>query len=108
MRHLFLPALLLAIGCDSPEWRPAVVPAEALAIAPQPGAEESDMLADDLGPEEIDPKELSMKISQFSPTRISADLSKLPKNEKAALDKLIEASKLLDPVFDRQVYAKNP
>src|SRR5262245_41402226 len=92
---LLLPALVLA--CDSAEWRPVAVPDEALAIAPMPGAED-DVLSEDLGPEEIDPKELSMKIAQFSPTRITADLSKLSKSEKAALDKLIQASKLLDPI----------
>ena len=52
--------------------------------------------------------EISEKIGQFAPTEIAADLSTLPASEKAALDKLIEASKLLDPIFDRQAWAGNP
>jgi hypothetical protein len=51
---------------------------------------------------------LEAKIAQFAPVVITADVSDLPANEKQALDLLIEASKLLDPVFDRQVYAGNP
>jgi hypothetical protein len=51
---------------------------------------------------------LEAKIAQFAPVVITADVSDLPGNERQALDLLIEASKLLDPVFDRQVYAGNP
>ncbi len=51
---------------------------------------------------------LRKKIEQFAPTEITADLSSLPASEKAALDKLIEASQLLDPIFDRQAWAGNP
>ncbi len=51
---------------------------------------------------------MSLNIEQFVPAELTADLSVLPASEKAALDKLIEASKLLEPIFDRQVYAKNP
>jgi hypothetical protein len=49
-----------------------------------------------------------VKIGQYAPAKITADLSKLPASEKAALEKLIAASKLLDPIFDRQAYAGNP
>jgi hypothetical protein len=51
---------------------------------------------------------LEAKIAQFTPVVITADVSDLPAHERQALDLLIEASKLLDPVFDRQVYAGNP
>jgi hypothetical protein len=52
--------------------------------------------------------DLASRIAQFAPARISADVAKLPGAERAALEKLIEAAKLLDPVFDRQAYAGNP
>jgi hypothetical protein len=102
--------LLLLVSCDSAEWRPATVPPQALVIAPEPGEEDSGALdGDGLEAEgAISSKELNMKIAQFAPVKIGADVSKLPKGERAALEKLIQASKLLDPIFDRQVYAKNP
>ncbi|MEM6788818.1 MAG: hypothetical protein AAF715_14955 [Myxococcota bacterium] len=47
--------------------------------------------------------DLSAKVAQFAPAVLTADVSGLPASERAALDKLIEASRLLDPVFNRQV-----
>ncbi|WP_428262373.1 dipeptidyl-peptidase 3 family protein [Haliangium sp.] len=51
---------------------------------------------------------LEEKIAQFAPVTITADVSDLPESEKKALDALIEAARLLDPVFDRQAWAGNP
>ncbi len=51
---------------------------------------------------------LGAKIAQFAPADLSADISALPESEKKALMKIIEASKLLDPIFDRQAWSKNP
>lgn len=49
---------------------------------------------------------LRSKIEQFTPATISADISALPENEKAALNKLIEAARHMDPIFNRQAYAR--
>jgi hypothetical protein len=57
------------------------------------------------------PKEvplLSAKVQQFVPAKLTADVTHLPAAERAALVKLIEAAKLLEPVFDRQAWAGNP
>jgi hypothetical protein len=51
---------------------------------------------------------LALKIAQFVPTALTADVSKLPPEEKAALDKLIAAARLMDPIYDRQVWSGNP
>ncbi|WP_129352149.1 dipeptidyl-peptidase 3 family protein [Sorangium cellulosum] len=51
---------------------------------------------------------LSDKVKQFAPARLTADVSRLPETERRALDRLIEASRLLDPIFDRQACATNP
>lgn len=51
---------------------------------------------------------MSDKVKQFAPATLTADVSRLPEAERKALDKLIEASRLLDPVFDRQACATNP
>ncbi|HSB09588.1 MAG TPA: hypothetical protein VLM38_08900 [Blastocatellia bacterium] len=50
---------------------------------------------------------LSVKIRQFAPTDITADTSHLSEGDRKALDKLIEAAKLLDPLFLRQVWSGN-
>jgi hypothetical protein len=51
---------------------------------------------------------LRAKVARFAPAVITADVSDLPQSERKALALLIEASKLLDPIFDRQAWAKNP
>src|SRR6266851_2627035 len=50
---------------------------------------------------------LETKIRQFAPTDLTADASHLSENDRKALDKLIEAAKLLDPLFLRQVWTGN-
>lgn len=51
--------------------------------------------------------ELSRKIARFSPTTLTADTSKLTPKDRQALDKIIAAAKLLDPLFLRQVWSGN-
>ena len=45
--------------------------------------------------------------ARFAPVEISADGSKLPANERQALAKLVEAAKVMDTLFLRQVWAGN-
>ncbi|MBI5203081.1 MAG: hypothetical protein HY925_15925 [Elusimicrobia bacterium] len=45
--------------------------------------------------------------AQFAPVEITADVSKLPDNEKQALGKLVEAAKIMDALFLRQCWAGN-
>ena len=54
-----------------------------------------------------DNSELAKKISRFAPTTLTADTSALSAGDRAALDKIIEAAKLLDPLFLRQVWSGN-
>ncbi|OJT26968.1 hypothetical protein BO221_02895 [Archangium sp. Cb G35] len=51
--------------------------------------------------------ELKRMTSRFAPVDIQADLSKLPENERRALAKTIQAAKLMDSLFLRQVWAGN-
>ena len=51
--------------------------------------------------------ELARKIARFAPTTLTADTSKLPPKDRQALDKIIAAAKLLDPLFLRQVWSGN-
>ena len=50
---------------------------------------------------------LDAKIRRFAPTEITADVSHLSEGDRKALDKIIEAAKLLDPLFLRQVWSGN-
>ena len=52
-------------------------------------------------------RELSDKIARFAPTVITADLTKLSPNDRKALDKIIAAARLFDPLFIRQVWSGN-
>ena len=51
--------------------------------------------------------ELAKKIARFSPTVLTADISKLSPGDHKALTKVIAAAKLLDPLFLRQVWSGN-
>jgi len=51
--------------------------------------------------------DLASKIARFEPTTLTADTSKLTAKDRQALDKIIAAAKLLDPLFLRQVWSGN-
>ncbi|MEO7599090.1 MAG: hypothetical protein ABIV50_09185 [Opitutus sp.] len=56
------------------------------------------------------PNEAQLKTltARFAPADISADVSKLPANEQLALRKIVDAAKIFDAVFLRQVAPMNP
>jgi hypothetical protein len=51
--------------------------------------------------------ELAKKIARFAPTVLTANTARLSAKDKLALKKIIEAAKLLDPLFLRQVWSGN-
>ncbi len=51
--------------------------------------------------------DLQKMTARYAPADIGADLSALPKNERDALARLIEASRIMDALFLRQVWAGN-
>jgi hypothetical protein len=51
--------------------------------------------------------ELQRMAARFAPTEIGADLSKLTPSDRRVLAKLIEASRIMDGLFLRQVWAGN-
>ena len=53
------------------------------------------------------PSALAAKINRFAPTSVSADLSRLSPGDRAALEKLAEAAKLMDAIYTRQVWSGN-
>jgi Peptidase family M49 len=50
---------------------------------------------------------LTTKIRRFSPTVITADASRLSPGDRRALAKVVEAARLFDPLFLRQVWSGN-
>ena len=50
---------------------------------------------------------LNAMAARFAPIEISADISKLPQNEIKALGKLVQAGRIMDAIFLRQVWAGN-
>jgi Peptidase family M49 len=51
--------------------------------------------------------ELQKMTARFAPAEIGADLSALPKSERDALARLIDAARVMDALFLRQVWAGN-
>jgi hypothetical protein len=60
-------------------------------------------MADDLP----NPEQLSSMAARFAPVEVKVDLANLPTQEKAALAKLVEASRHVDALFMRQRFAGN-
>jgi hypothetical protein len=50
---------------------------------------------------------LATMTARFAPTDITADLTRLPAGERRALGKLVQASRMIDALFLRQVWAGN-
>ena len=50
---------------------------------------------------------LRSQIVRFSPTEIAADTSRLSAKDRQALDKIVEAARLMDEIFLRQVWSGN-
>ncbi len=59
-----------------------------------------------LGP--LSHKELKERIKLFAPVQITYDESVLSEPEKAALNKLVQAARIMDEIFLRQVWSGNP
>ncbi|MCA1568506.1 MAG: hypothetical protein LC803_23230 [Acidobacteria bacterium] len=51
---------------------------------------------------------LDAKIRRFAPTTLTADTARLSAGDRRALAKIIEAAKLLDPLYLEQVWSGNP
>ncbi|HEX2866474.1 MAG TPA: peptidase [Ignavibacteriales bacterium] len=54
-----------------------------------------------------DPSMLKEKIRQYAPFEIKYDSTLLSQNEKICVEKLFQASRIIDSIFLKQVYSKN-
>jgi len=82
----------------------AALLAAALGLAIVAGAEERAPAP----PALPDSARLQAMAARFAPVAITADLSSLPAPERQALARLVEAARIMDPLFLRQVWAGNP
>jgi hypothetical protein len=77
----------------------------AIALAAATGAAALDSHQD--GTQMPTLAELQKMTARFAPAEIGADVTALPKNERDALARLIEAARIMDALFLRQVWAGN-
>ena len=52
--------------------------------------------------------DIDQRVAQFAPTPLNADLSALTAEDRQVLDKLVEASKLMNEIYLRQAWTGNP
>ena len=116
MRRAAIVSLLLggaSVSCgggtssDAPAAKGEPAPSQpAKAAAPAQVAPPAD---DPVRPVAMIPAaELKSRVASFAVAELTADVSDLPDSERQVLDKLISASRLLDPVFERQAFRENP
>ena len=99
-------ALTLISACASRAAEPP--PATSTAGTPASAPVETPAPAQAAAEPHADPKLLAEIVSRYATPVLTADISQLPAEEKAALDAIIQAARELDPVFERQVWAGNP
>jgi len=107
--HLLLVPLLGALaGCHSKTGAPPAPSASAPSASAKPPPAPSASASASPPDAAVAPKEdLHAKLAQFVPSVLTADVASLPPEEKAAMEKIIEAARLMDPIYDRQVWAGN-
>ena len=100
-RLLAPPALALSLACSVND--PGLAPGAPAKV--EEAADKSTNIQQANMHEQQAAAAIVAKTQQFAPAELSADLSALPESERATLDKLIAAARLMDPILDRQSWA---
>jgi Peptidase family M49 len=103
---LFVGAASLA-ACGAP----AVVPSTLSPVCSAPLASATPPVASSAPAAPPAPSQvaaLTAKVAKFAPIALTANVTKLADGDRKALDKIIAAARLMDPIFDRQAWAGNP
>jgi hypothetical protein len=90
--------------CSCEAAPPPVAPTPAQTVAPLPPPAEPVAAP---APAPADDGPLRAKLAQFVPAALTADVSSLPDAEKQAMDRIIAAARLMDPIFQQQAWAGN-
>jgi hypothetical protein len=105
-RHPLLALLPLLAACNSPASSGSAPPAASASVT---GASPAAPSASATPAHEAPPRDdLARRVAQFVPAALTADVADLPAEEKRALDKIIAAARLMDPIYDRQLWAGTP
>lgn len=88
MKRLLLPLLAFALACQTTTTAPTTPAAAATSLAVAP--------------------DVAQRLAQLPRTTVSYDMSQLSESDRAVVAKLIEASKLIDEIYWRQVSEDNP
>jgi len=83
----------------------AARPSASAVASAAPAPSGSARRVGDAGPPEVN---LGVKLAQFVPAALTADVTSLSADDKRAMDKIIDAARLMDPIYDRQVWSGNP
>lgn len=82
-----------------------------LPLACAPAGENGEETAEENGAQEEEmtiAPDIQERLDQYAPTELSADLSALSDEDREVLGLLVEAGRLMDPIFLRQVWTGNP
>jgi hypothetical protein len=92
--------MLFALACGDPP-APEVALTRAAPMPTEPAVPSGSAVPSDL-------ERLRARVEQFAVADLQADLSRLSDRDRRALDELVAAARLMDPIFDRQAWAGNP
>src|SRR5262245_1474650 len=93
-RALFLVAFFAAAAMAYVGSQPTAAPVETTTAATS-------------SPADPETKKLETMAARFAPVDLAVDISALPPNERQALAKMVEASRVMDSLFLRQVWVAN-
>jgi len=77
----------------------------ALVLAGCSGSKEKLRMDIDMG--SIDVQAIQAELAKLAPVEIKADISTLSEGDRTALEKIIDAARIMDELFLRQVYSRN-
>lgn len=98
-----VPVLATLVLSGMPACAPAGESGEEADVGAAEGRSE-----DSGDPEMAVAPDIQERLAQYAPTELSADLSALSDEDREVLGLLVEAGRLMDPIFLRQVWTGNP
>ncbi len=109
-RTCLVPLLGLLFACHSSSTKPTPPgppPVPSASATPSASASAS-AAAVDAGEKPKPDDELKTRLAGFVPSALTADTAGMPPEDLRAMEKIIAAARLMDPIYDRQVWAENP
>ena len=105
---LALTGALVSVGACDKSSGDTTPPDKTDTSEPEPDTSMPELDSLGLSNPEVDAASLAARVAQFQPVVLEADVDALSETERKVLDELIAAARLLDPVFNRQVWSEYP